>query len=536
MSKKKDKKVLKMALANKGLIVDYEEIKKAMGIKKLKKLYDQLTLEKKIFIGRDRTQLLVTKLYKIVTIPSKNGVRKLLTLPRFFEDWIDDDLMPPYEIRTVFSKEIKKLSPEKFINGNDEIGIKHTGKYWYQQPMSDYMIDEIFQPNTKGHIYNRGCTFVLDTGRGKTYLGGGLIRRLGVKTLIIAHNERGLEEWRKMLMCYPEINIGYYYGKKKQDGDVVIMLINSAMRDNFAFRTGRGKTAKITTISRDKYFRQFGFVIYDEVPDYVAEQRRKVFWETNFKYCLGLTATPDEHLKDLDPVYKMHLGDLLHAEDVPGINFEDIQWDFTVRTVNYYGPPDYTKQIKSETTDMTIAARMDKQFAKDPYRNRMVLDMIKEYYDAGKYIFIFAGVREILDNLEELIKKHLGLDPIKKASDKDKVKGIKGGASSDEVAKAVEKSRIILTTYQYGGKGLSIVKMDCGIAYTPRRNGMKQVTGRITRMGGDPTLPRVWVDFRDMETNSKTQYNTRKKAYDDKGFEITNEDISFKKLKPIKYK
>lgn len=529
MSEVKEKKVLKMALANKGLIVDFKELSNSLGEKKLKKLLDQLTLTKNLFVGKDRTQLLVTKLYKMVSVPSENGVRTLLTIPRFFEDWIDDDLLPPYQIRTVFSKEMKILPPEKFINGNGEIGIQHTGKYAYQQPISDYLVDEIFRPEETGHIHNRGCTLVLETGRGKTYLGGGLIRRLGVKTLIIAHNERGLEEWVKMLKLYPEIEIGYYYGRKKCDGDVVIMLINSAMRDSFSFR----KDSKMATISRDKYFREFGFVIYDEVPDYVAEQRRKVFWETNFKYCLGLTATPDEHLKDLDPVYKMHIGGLIYAQDVPGVNFEDVEWDFTVRTINYRGPPEYTKQIKSDATDMTIAARMDKQFAEDPYRNRMILDIIKEYYDQGKYIFVFAGVREILDNLEELIKKHLGLDPIKKASDKDKVAGIKGGASTEEVERAVEKSRIILTTYQYGGKGLSIVKMDCGISYTPRRNGMRQVTGRITRMGGDPTLPRVWVDIRDMETNSKTQYYDRKKAYDEKGFEITEEDISFKNLKHI---
>ena len=166
----------------------------------------------------------------------------------------------------------------------------------------------------------------------------------------------------------------------------------------------------------------------------------------------------------------------------------------------------------------------------------MVLDLIKERYDDGKYIFIFAGVREILDNLEKLIKKYLKLDPLVRVNDKDKVAGIKGGASTEDVERAVEKSRIILTTYQYGGKGLSIVKMNCGISYTPRRHGMKQVTGRITRMGGDPTVPREWIDIRDMETKSKTQYYNRKQDYDEKGFDITEENISFKKLKPVKYK
>jgi len=523
-----------MALATKGLIVDSVELRKAMGSKKFKSLLDQLTLEKKIFIGRNRSQLLRSLVYKYVTVPAKGGgVRKLLTLPRFFEDWVDDDLLPQYTIKVVLSPNIKELSPKKFINAKGEIGIQHTGKYDYQQPMSDYLVEEIYKPDDEGAIYDRGCTLVMETGRGKTYLGGGLIRRLGVKTLIIAHNERGLQEWVKMLNCYPEINIGYYYSRKKCDGDVVIMLINSAMRENFAFRKGKGKTSKVVNISRDKYFKQFGFVIYDEVPDYVGVQRRKVFWETNFKYCLGLTATPDEHLKDLDPIYKMHLGPLVFASEIPGVNFDDIKWDFTVHVLQYSGPADYTKQLKSDITDMTIAARMDKQFAKDPYRNRLVLDTIKKEYDAGMYIFIFAGVREILDNLEKAIKKHLGLDPLVRASDKDKVAGIKGGASAEDVERAVEKSRIILTTYQYGGKGLSIVKMDCGIAYTPRRNGLRQVTGRLTRMGGDTEKPRRWYDLRDMETNSKDQFGDRKKAYNEKGFTIVKQDISFKKLKPV---
>jgi hypothetical protein len=376
----------------------------------------------------------------------------------------------------------------------------------------------------------RGCVLVLETGRGKTYLAGGLIRTLGVKTLWIAHNSRGLDEAEKMLKNFPNIKIGYYGTGKRIDGDVVIMVINSAMRLNFDFTTkAQKKNGETTIISRDKYFKQFGFAIWDEVPEYLSEKRRAVFWDANFKYVLGLTATPDENANEWDPIYKMHLGPLVYATDIPGYSVDNVEWDFIVRAINYYGPAEYTKQLISEKTGNTVCAWMSAQFVQDPYRNKMILDIVKKFYDEGHHTFIFADNRSVLIGFGKVIQEALGLDPLI-PEDKAQIKDIMGGAKDADVRAAAESSRIILVTYQYGSKCLSIGKMTKGIALTPRKSGMKQVTGRLTRADGDVSIQREWVDIRDCGTSLKNQKKQRNADYLEKGFEIIEEDIHYEDI------
>jgi len=520
----------KMVLGNKGLIVEYDSLKKYLGPKNSKALLNDLTLVKKKFAGRDRTITLISKIYKFVKIGGESP-KTLLTLPRFFQEYLVD--CPPFEFDLITRNEDFKalnskknptiLLPSKFLGLDKKQTIVLND---YQQVIHDHLMT-VFKPDLtiddNKIALTRGCVLVLDTGRGKTYTSGGIIRTLGVKTLVVAHNSRGLAEWEKMLKCFPNIKIGYYCTGKKLDGDVVIMVVNSAMRTNFTFTNRDG------TISRDKYFKEFGLAIYDEVPEYLSEQRRALFWDTNFKYVLGLTATPDENLNDWDPIYKMHLGPLVKAVDIPGFTTENVEWDFTVRAINYYGPPEFTQAQKSDKTGNTVCAWMDDQLVKDPYRNKMLIDIIKEYYEAGHCIFIFGGKRSVLTEFGEKIQQSLGIDPLM-PEDENQIKSIMGGCKDADVKAAMDQSRIILTTYQYGSKGLSIGKMTHGIQLTPRRHGMKQVTGRLTRADGDTSIARVWVDVRDCNTSLKSQKTERNSDYREKGFEIEDEDINWEDI------
>jgi len=510
-------KLPKMVLGNKGLIVDYDSLKKYLGVKSTKELLDSLTLVKKKFAGKNKTIVLTSKIYKFIKIPKDGKVITLLTLPRFFQAWAEE-----FPFQLTVRHEFVAIPSEKFLKNN-----KPTIKLLdYQQAIHDHLITTVFKPDSvePQDALERGCVLVLDTGRGKTYTAGGIIRTLGVKTLVVAHNSRGLEEWEKMLKNYPNIKVGYYCTGKRVDGDVVIMVINSAMRQNFDF-TPKKSTTK-TVLSRDKYFKQFGLVVYDEIPEYLSEKRRMLFWDTNFKYSLGLTATPEDNLNDWDPIYQMHVGPLIYAEDIPGFTVDEIEWDFTVRAINYYGPEEYTEQKVSDATGMTVCAWMAEQFIQDPYRNKMILDIIKEDYDNGHCIFVFGEKRSVLMDFAEKIREGLGLDPLV-PEDKDQIKDIMGGSSNADVQSAVDSSRIILTTYQYGSKGMSIGKMTRGIQLTPRRHGMKQVTGRLTRADGDVTIPRVWVDIRDCNTSLKSQKKDRNDDYIEKGFQIEEERIDF---------
>jgi superfamily II DNA or RNA helicase len=516
-----------MVLGNKGLIVDYDALKKYLGVKATKTLLSDITLTKKKFAGRNKTIVLTSKIYKFIKVPKDGKVITLLTLPRFFQEWTEEF---PFQL-TIRHPEFETIPAEKFLDKNGEQTIKLLD---YQQAIHDHLISTVYRPDSTDpqECLERGAVLVLDTGRGKTYTAGGIIRTLGVKTLVIAHNSRGLEEWEKMLRKYPNITVGYYCTGKRVDGDVVIMVINSAMRSNFDFTPKKKRnepTPDKIVLSRDKYFKQFGFVIYDEIPEYLSEKRRALFWDTNFKYSLGLTATPEENLNDWDPIYQMQVGPLIYAEDVPGFNVDDVEWDFTVRAINYYGPPEFTEQKVSETTGMTVCAWMAEQFIQDPYRNKMILDIIQEYYDDGHCIFVFGEKRSVLTDFAKKIQETLGLDPLV-PEDKAQIKDIMGGSSSADVQSAVDNSRIILTTYQYGSKGMSIGKMTRGIQLTPRRHGMKQVTGRLTRADGDVTIPRVWVDVRDCNTSLASQKRNRNADYKEKGFAIEEEKIAYEDI------
>lgn len=541
-------KIPRMVLSNKGLIVDYDALKSHIGVQALKQLLKDLTLTKKKFAGRDRTIVLISKIYKIVKIQRDDKVTTLLTLPRFFEEWTT-----PFNYELTIKNEDGPvvLPPSTFQtkDGQETIALKD-----YQQVIHDHLIETIYKPNLPNgqnsprDKLTRGCVLVLDTGRGKTYTAGGLIRTLGLKTLVIAHNSRGAAEWEKMLKNYPQLKIGYYLTNKKADGDVVIMIINSAMRSNFDFpkkktggrrkKTDDEKSELKSVISRDNYFKQFGFIIYDEVPEYLSEKRRTVFWDTNFKYVLGLTATPDENLNDWDPIYKMHLGPLVLAEEIPGFNVDDVQWDFTVKVLNYYGPPEFTEQKKSEKTGSTVCAWMAEQFVADPYRNKMIMDLIAEFYNDGHYTYIFAEKRSILTTFAKRIREYLQLEvyvPEGEVDDTEdngekQVKSIMGGATDYDVTEAAENSRIILTTYQYGSRGLSIGKMTRGIALTPRRHGMRQVCGRLTRADGDVTIPRIWIDVCDKSTKQKDQLRDRLIDYGKKGYTVEQEDCNYEDI------
>lgn len=541
---KKSVKNPRMVLTNKGLVVDYDALKNHIGVQAMKKLLNDLTLVKKKFAGRDRTIVLISKIYKMVKIQRENKTTTLLTLPRFFEEWTTPFT---YELTIKNEEGPIILPPSTFQteDGQETIALKD-----YQQVIHDYLIDNVYKPNlpngqnSQHDKLTRGCVLVLDTGRGKTYTAGGLIRTLGVKTLVIAHNSRGAAEWVKMLNNYPQLKIGYYLTNKKVDGDVVIMIINSAMRPNFDFpkKKNGGRRKKDdedidvkSVISRDNYFKQFGFIVYDEVPEYLSDKRRTVFWDTNFKYVLGLTATPDENLNDWDPIYKMHLGPLIYAEEIPGFSVDDVQWDFTVKVLNYYGPPEFTEQKKSEKTGSTVCAWMAEQFVADPYRNKMIMDLIADFYNEGHYTYVFAEKRSILTTFAKRIREYLQLEVFvpegeTEVEDEKQVKSIMGGATDQDVNEAAENSRIILTTYQYGSRGLSIGKMTRGIALTPRRHGMRQVCGRLTRADGDTTIPRLWIDICDKGTKQKDQLRDRLIDYNKKGYTIEQEDCNYEDI------
>jgi hypothetical protein len=91
---------------------------------------------------------------------------------------------------------------------------------------------------------------------------------------------------------------------------------------------------------------------------------------------------------------------------------------------------------------------------------------------------------------------------------------LRGGVRSEYLEQVRKKgARVVLTTYGYSRRGVSLPRMTAIVLASPRRNGLMQILGRITRKGDDMTIVRQVVDIVDVNTMYRGQFYDRKEAY-----------------------
>ena len=92
---------------------------------------------------------------------------------------------------------------------------------------------------------------------------------------------------------------------------------------------------------------------------------------------------------------------------------------------------------------------------------------------------------------------------------------------------AKEKKTVILSTYQYMATGTSIPKMNCLILATPRKSKIRQIVGRIFRLGSDYDITRQIIDIVDFKTGLKNQWYGRAKYYNEQKYSIEVRKVSY---------
>ena len=65
------------------------------------------------------------------------------------------------------------------------------------------------------------------------------------------------------------------------------------------------------------------------------------------------------------------------------------------------------------------------------------------------------------------------------------------------------------------------------VLVTPRRNGMRQIIGRILRRGSDENIVRQIVDIVDVCTVLKGQFAERKKIYKERKYPLVKNAIKW---------
>lgn len=391
----------------------------------------------------------------------------------------------------------------------------------HQQTVFDYIMSEIYN-DERVDAGNAGCVVKLRTGMGKTFLAMGLIAEFSVKTLIIVPNEAILEQWAEIIMdMFPNIRVGYYYGKKKRDGDIVMMVAKSASSPKYNMgkildeKTQKKITSWYTPID---YFSRFGFVVFDEIHKYPTEKLGKMFWRTCASRVLGLTASPYSRSDKFDRVYFSHVGELIDGEKVPGFTFDEIPFDVEVRRIEYHGPPEFTKPKKNRNGDNSFPL-MVQQCAADPHRNVMIVNLMENLLAAGRFIYAMAEHRNHLSLICGLLRNR-GI-----VADTPEISNIMGGSTAEELNNAKKHAKVLLTTYGYGTAGISINRMDTLVLISPRVSYMDQVTGRIKRLGGDSSIKRIVVDIVDYNTSLRSQSYKRNSSFREEGYEIMDKYV-----------
>lgn len=341
-----------------------------------------------------------------------------------------------------------------------------------------------------------GRTIIMDTGQGKTYVAMGLIEKFKQKTLYVVHNEDSLlRTYKKFTECIRsknEITIGRIYGKIKQDGDIVIIIINSLLNLD------------------EKYFSNFGLVIYDEIHKYITRTRIKMFMKTNTIYNIGLTATPiNANKKGFESIMKAFVGPLLYANDLPGYVKDEIKFNGSVRLISYEGITEPQKGAFYISAIKTI-----NKFHEDEIRSSIIINEIECVLEKSNNVYVFAETTSYLEHIYFKCRKL-----------RVKMTMLKGGATNEDFEDAYV-SRIIFTTYAFGTEGLSIAHMDAILYATPRKSGTRQSSGRIVRLDGDSTKLRCVIDIVDTNLSLKNQLPIRKKVYKERGFPIKEIDYN----------
>lgn len=527
-----------------GLYIDKSQLIKKLGWKKYNTMIKKMT-EKLSRWGRGKIITEEVHFYRMLSIPStrkiiKDGIeiteeykKNIIVVARFYI---------PYLIKSKCIDGVRNITSNGLKILDNKFEDCSLNLRPHQVPLFDYLSKNVFTEKKRKQGL-AGCTFVLDTGQGKSFVAAKLIEHLRLKTLIIVPGGTVFGGWIDVFDKFmPNVELGFYSSKKiengkrknKCDGDVVLMIINSALATEYKFTVVEGGEKVKKTMKSKDYFSQFGLVIFDEIPSYVKDKYRQIYWRTNFSYTLGLTATPDERTDGLDIVYKKHVGPLVFAEKIPGYvpsgEIDDSgklkKFKGSVDVIMYSGPSKYT--LKKEFIDRII------QISMDPYRNRIIVQEIVKLYNEGKYVFVFTELRDHIAMLHDMLLQD---NIFAEAPEIGKIHTLKGGVGIEAMKNAKKHAKLILITYSYGSVGTSIPKMDAMVCATPRRSGTKQLSGRILRLGGNMDSERKIIDIVDIETNLKNQYNkgehNRKKVYESREFPISERYIDWYAVKPL---
>jgi len=372
------------------------------------------------------------------------------------------------------------------IDDGKKININFKGEL---RPKQKPIVDKFMKHIKKKH----SGLLALHTGFGKTCLALNIISRIKLKTIIIVHKEFLLRQWIERIEQFlPDAKVGKIQAKTidTEDKDIVICMLQSLSMKDYP----------------KDMFKEYGFMIVDEVHHLGAEVFSRAFYKVVTKYALGLSATINR--KDgLTKVIKWFLGDVVcklerKGEDnvlVKVINYETNDEEFNKVLLNFRGQVNYTGMIK----------KLCEFNRRSEFMLKVLSDLLKE--NPNQQVMILAHQKKLLQYLHDAIR-HRTIATV----------GYYVGGMKEKDLKISEGKKVIIATYAMAEEGLDIKTLTTLIMATPKVD-VRQSVGRILRQKHKQA---VVVDIVDPHSLFQRHFTKRKTFYRKSKFKVIQTNMN----------
>ena len=350
-----------------------------------------------------------------------------------------------------------------------------------QKPVAKKFLEEA---NLKG-----GGIISVPCGFGKTVLALYILSKLSVKTLVIVHKEFLMDQWKERIEFFlPDAKIGKIQGDviKIKDKDIVIGMLQSISMKEY----------------EDDVFKDFGLVIFDECHHLGAEVFSKALLKTNFKYTLGLSATPRRD-DGLTKVFEWYLGKIVFQ--IKKRNKEDV----LVKIIKYFNEDEEYCREEKNFKGLNNSSKMINNICSFIPRTEIIVNEIQELHKEKRKILVLSNRVSHLKDMHILLTK----------IDINKVGYYIGGMKEKELDEST-KNDVILATFSMAEEGFDCKELDSIIFASPRSK-IEQAVGRILRKKVEDRLvtPKV-IDIADEFSMFINQNTKRFKFYKKNKYQI----------------
>jgi superfamily II DNA or RNA helicase len=408
----------------------------------------------------------------------QDSLLRYVVVPRKTHD--NSDVSPIYLVRTdgdniyfprqlfLDIKDRYKFEYEEAYSLGTPISLVFEGQL---KPDQERCVNDVLSFYNSGGI---GGILQAPPGSGKTVMALNIIKRMGLKTLVIVHKEFLVNQWKERIQTFtPNAKIGRIQQNIVDiDGkDIVIGMMQSLSMREYP-----------------EIYDKFGLVVIDEGHHLGAKVFHKSVVNFTAKYRLMLTATPNR-ADGCESVFEAHIGRLITKIEV----YEMKPKVYIIHT-GCFIKNDLPKEVM-----INILVGI-------PRRNDMIISYIKKAYENGRKTIVFSSR---IRHLEVLAKKISAV-----TTDW----GLFIGNKSQKELELASKKKIIFATIQMAKEGLDIPDLDCVIFATPQSN-VEQDVGRALRLLEGKKQP-VVIDFADINDRCSRMLQNRSNFYLRKRFEI----------------